>query len=110
VAQILNAAANPEPEPIQIHLFVLTGIQRVPSAPRDVFGELHHLVNGFLAREPPDEILDEGAQFGFGFAGFQFEESLDHHRDHYVHPARADQRKGPVEIEENRAGVRDHRD
>ncbi len=97
--------SNAHPQTVEIHFLVLQRIQRLAAALGDVIGELHHLVDGFLAGEPPHEIVDDGAQLGFGFAGFEIEQNLDHHGHHDVHPAGADQREGAVEIEQRGAGV-----
>jgi len=41
-----------------------------------------------------------------GFAGAEVGEDLDHHRDHNVHPAGADEGEGAVEIEDGDARIR----
>ena len=41
--------------------------------------------------EPPDEFLHDPAELFVRFTGFEIGEDLHHHRNHHVHPARADQ-------------------
>ena len=82
-----------------------SGSSGVPPRARHLVGELDHLVHGLLAGQTPDEIFDHGAQLGLGFAGLQIDQNLDHHGDHHVHPAGADQREGAVEIEEHNFGM-----
>jgi hypothetical protein len=62
------------------------------------FGERDHLVDGVFAGEAPDKLLHHQSQVCLRFAGPEIRQDLDHHRNHHVHPAAADERECAVEI------------
>ena len=92
-------------KPVEVHLFIVQRIQRLAAAFRYLLGECDHLIDGLLAGKPPDEIFHHFAQFVFRFSGPELEQNFDHHGDHHVHPAGADEGKRAVEIENTNAGM-----
>ena len=78
-------------------------LQRRAAAAAHLVGELHHLVDRLPAVEPHHEVLDGGGQLGVGLRRARLAQHLDHHRDHDLRPALADQRQGAVEVEQDGA-------
>ncbi len=82
-----------------IPLFVGQRIARRTAAGLDFLGQADHLVDRLLAVELHDEIPHELRQIARRFVRARGRQLLDHHRDHHVRPAFADQAQRPVEVE-----------
>ena len=52
-----------------------------------------------------ERLYDGWAKGGFGLAGAEVKQDFDHHGDHDVHPAGANEGKSAIKIEEADAGV-----
>ena len=99
-AQRSEPAGDAFVQPAQIFVFVPERLARLSAAFANALGELDHLVNRLLAVEPHDVVLQESVHVGFGFTR-PLRQHLGEHRQHDLGPAFADQRQGPVEIEQH---------
>ena len=80
-----------------------SGSQRRAAAAAHLVGQLDHLVDRLPAVEAHDEVLDGGGQLRVALRRAGLAQHLDHHGDHDLRPALADQRQGAVEVEQHRA-------
>ncbi len=109
-AQRFATVRDPLHEQFVIAILVGQRIARRSAAGLDLLAQADHLIDRLLAVELHHEVAGQSRQLGGRFARSRRGEFLDHHGDHDVGPAFADEAQRSVEVEQGEPRRRGERD
>ena len=91
---------DPLAQPLEIEMLIFERVERLGPALAYLMGELDHLIDALLAGEPVHKLGDDLGQRLLRLVLRRLEQELDHHGDHHLRPALAQQRDGAVKVKE----------